>query len=107
MFPLTPYKLLYDIGVRRHLARIDRKYHPLIRAEIEQALPYQSLREARNRKPLARPAVLGSTWELRCGPANCFRIFYCPYRGSREVHILAIGIKDRSRLIVGGEEYSL
>jgi hypothetical protein len=103
----TPYKLVYDIGVLRHLACIDRKHHALIREEIERALLYEPTRETRNRKPLTRPSVLDSAWELRCGAGNCFRIFYRTDQDAREVRILAIGIKERDRLSVGGEEFPL
>jgi hypothetical protein len=102
-----PYKLVYDIGVLRHLARIDRTHHAPIREEIERALLYEPTRKTRNRKPLTRPSALGSAWELRCGPGNCFRIFYRTDRDAREVRILAIGIKERDRLSVGGEEFPL
>ena len=57
--------------------------------------------QTRNRKPL-KP--FGSTWELRCGPANRFRVFHEFARDTRQVWVLAIGLKDRDRLFVAGEE---
>ncbi len=105
MPPVQPYILIYDIQVRRHLARIEPKYHALIRARIEELLSFQPERESRNRKPLSRPSALGAAWELRCGPDNRFRVFYRANREARQVYILAIGRKDRNRLIIGGEEY--
>lgn len=48
----------------------------------------------------------GADWELRLGPANRFRIFYQVETDNRRVRVLAIGEKDRSRLFIGGEEYT-
>jgi hypothetical protein len=48
-----------------------------------------------------------ASWELRCGPDNRFRIFYDVDLASQKVHVLAVGVKDRSRLLMGGEEYEL
>ena len=58
-----------------------------------------------HRKPLEdQPDPFGSTWELRCGIANQFRVFYEISQDGREVWILAIGVKTRDRLFVAGEE---
>ncbi len=51
--------------------------------------------------------ALGATWELRFGPDNCFRLLYAVVPENREVQILAIGVKERNRLIIGGEEVQL
>ena len=60
----------------------------------------------RNRKPLEDlPGPFDSSWELRCGPMNRFRVFYEITRGTRQVWVLAIGVKDRDRLFIAGEEF--
>jgi mRNA-degrading endonuclease RelE of RelBE toxin-antitoxin system len=107
MATIQPYTLIYDTKVRRHLARIERKYHSLIREKTEEFLTREPDREIRNRKPLSRPSVLGTAWELRCGPDNRFRVFYRVSRELRQVYILAIGVKERSRVLIGGEEFDL
>ena len=107
MATTRPYALIFDIKVRRHLAGIDRKYHSLIREKIKELLTHAPNRESRNRKPLSRPSVLGTAWELRFGPDNRFRVFYRMSQELRQVYILAIGVKERSRLIIGGEEFEL
>lgn len=101
------YELIYDAEVRGHLIKIDRKYHSLIQRHIEGCLAYNPEIETRNRKPLSRPSVFGSTWELRCGPRNSFRVFYRTNPGEREVYILAIGVKRGNRLFIGGKEFEL
>jgi mRNA-degrading endonuclease RelE of RelBE toxin-antitoxin system len=102
-----PFSLIFDPEVKRHLRSIEAKHHSLIRASIEEQLSVEPETETRNRKPLRRPAALGATWELRCGPDNRFRVLYTVDLGRAEVQILAIGVKDRNRLIVGGEEVEL
>ncbi|MFI5455490.1 MAG: type II toxin-antitoxin system RelE/ParE family toxin [Isosphaerales bacterium] len=88
-----------------HFDRIESKYHGLLRRAIKEQLAYTPTKETRNRKPLEQPAPFGASWELRCGPDNRFRVFYDVNSASQAVWVLAVGIKDRSRLLIGGEEY--
>ena len=100
-----PFKLLYAPTIKQHLQVIERKYRAQIRSEIETQLLFEPDRETRNRKPLERPIVPGAEWELRLGPNNRFRVFYQVVAQRREVRILAIGIKDRNRLVIPGEDF--
>ena len=102
-----PYTLIYAPQVTRHLRSIDRKFHSLIRRAIERRLRFQASRETRNKKPLRRPSALEATWELRCGPNNRFRVFYDILPEAREIHVLAAGVKEGSRLLIVGEEIEL
>jgi mRNA-degrading endonuclease RelE of RelBE toxin-antitoxin system len=102
-----PFSLVYDPEVYDHLLAIERKYRSLIRATIEEQLQYEPDVETWNRKPLEHPAPLGAQWELRLGPDNRFRVFYEVDLQAREVDILAIGVKERSRLVIGGEVVEL
>jgi hypothetical protein len=88
-----------------HFDRIESKYHGLLRRTIKELLTYAPTEETRNRKPLEQPAPLDASWELRCGPNNRFRVLYDVDSAAEEVWVLAVGIKDRSRLFIGGEEY--
>jgi mRNA-degrading endonuclease RelE of RelBE toxin-antitoxin system len=88
-----------------HLDVIEAKYHGLLRRTIHEQLTYTPTDETRNRKPLDQPAPFGACWELRCGPDNRFRVFYDVDLELRIVYVLAIGVKDRNRLFIGGEEY--
>jgi len=101
------YGLVYAPIVQRHLAKIERKYHSSVRRAITQQLRFEPERETKNRKPLQRPTVLGAVWELRCGSDNPFRVFYRTDGDARQVHVLAIGVKIKDRLVVGGEEFDL
>jgi hypothetical protein len=88
-----------------HLDRIEAKYHGLLRRTIKEQLTYLPTEETRNWKPLEQPAPFDASWELRCGLDNRFRVLYDVDSASRSVWVLAIGIKVRSRLLIGDEEY--
>src|SRR5437867_1989521 len=88
-----------------HLDLIEHKYHGLLRRTIKEQLTYTPTEETRNRKPLDQPAPFEASWELRCGPDNRFRVFYDADSESKIVWVLALGVKDRSRLLIGAEEY--
>jgi len=77
----------------------------MIQAEVEVQLIFEPVTESRNRKPLQRPMALGADWELRLGPDNRFRVFYQVNVESREVRVLAVGVKERDRLFFGGKEF--
>jgi mRNA-degrading endonuclease RelE of RelBE toxin-antitoxin system len=106
-----PYTVKFELGfapeVVEHLAAIERKHHRLIQKTLDEQLLHAPDQETRNRKPVEQPAPFGATWELRFGPGNCFRVFYEVDNSERMVWILAIGIKVRDRLLIGGEEFEL
>ena len=90
-----------------HMDLIESKYHGLLRRTIHEQLTFTPTEETRNRKPLDQPAPFGASWELRCGPDNRFRVFYNVDSAAQEVQVLAVGVKDRNRLLIGGEDYEL
>ena len=97
------YLLVFAEAVKEHLRAIDAKYHSFIQAKIEEQLRYDALVETRNRKPLRR-AILGAEWELRFGPQNRFRAYYRVITNEQKVSVLAVGVKERNRLLIAGEE---
>ena len=101
------FTLIFAPEVIDHLRVIDRNLHTLIRGTIAQKLSYTPLELTRNRKSLEQPAPFGATWELRFGANNRFWVFYEVDATEQIVLVLAIGIKDREKLIVGGEEIGL
>lgn len=98
------FEIIYDPNAVRHLREIDRKYHAAIGEAVLHQLSHQPDQPTRNRKPLRQPAPWGAAWELRCGHGNGnqFRVLY--RIDEQRVRVLAIGVKDRNRLIIGGEE---
>jgi mRNA-degrading endonuclease RelE of RelBE toxin-antitoxin system len=102
-----PFTFDFAPVVHDHLDAIDAKYGTLIREKIKEQLAHEPHVETRNRKPVRPPAAYEAEWELRFGPNNRFRVFYQIDTERRQVRIVAIGEKDRNRLIVGGEEVTL
>lgn len=107
MMARRPYTLKYARATVEHLQAIERKHHALIREAIEEQLEFEPDRETRNRKPVKQPTSIEADWEIRFGPVNRFRVFYTVDSDEREVEVLAIGVKDRNRLFIGGEEEEL
>jgi mRNA-degrading endonuclease RelE of RelBE toxin-antitoxin system len=101
------FSLVYDTEFVNQLRSIDRKYHSLVRETIEQQLVFEPNVETYNRKQLVRMTTFGARWELRFGVNNELRLFYSVYPEKTEVHILAIGIKIRERLYIGGKDVKL
>jgi hypothetical protein len=99
------FTLIFAPETIEHLDRIESKYHGLLRRTINEQLTHTPTEETRNRKPLEPPTPFAASWEIRCGPDNRFRVFYDVDQESEEVRVLAIGIKDRNRLLIGDEEY--
>lgn len=102
-----PFALIYAPLVGPHLDAIDAKYHSLIREKIEEQLLYEPEVETKNRKPVEQPAAFQAEWELRFGPNNRFRVFYQIDQEQREIRVVAVGVKERNRLLVAGEEVAL
>jgi mRNA-degrading endonuclease RelE of RelBE toxin-antitoxin system len=84
---------------------IESQHHSLIRTTIEQQLKMAPGTPTRNRKRLDTPAPFDATWELRFGSDNRFRVLYEIDEVRKTVNILAIGIKDRNQLLIGGKEF--
>ncbi len=98
------FELIFAPEAVDHLKMIDRKYFGLIEKTLDEQLGFTPERETRNRKPLDQPAPFGATWELRFGPNNRFRVFYEIDVEEKIVWILAVGVKDGNRLMIGREE---
>jgi mRNA-degrading endonuclease RelE of RelBE toxin-antitoxin system len=98
------FELIFALETVEHLDVIERKYHSLIEKTLDEQLGFTPDRETRNRKLLDQPAPFDATWELRFGPNNRFRVFYEIDTEEKVVWILAIGLKEGNRLIIGREE---
>jgi mRNA-degrading endonuclease RelE of RelBE toxin-antitoxin system len=99
------FTLIFAPEAVEHLDQIDRKHHSLLEKMINEQLVHSPVKQTRNRKPLDQPAPSGATWELLCGPDNRYRILYEVNVSELAVSILAIGIKQGNRLVIGGEEF--
>lgn len=99
------FDLVFSPEAIGHLDVIECKHHRLARETVDKQLRYTPEEVTRNRKPLQQPAPYDDTWDLRFGPGNRFRVFYEVDRDERVVWVLAVGVKERSRLLVGREEF--
>jgi mRNA-degrading endonuclease RelE of RelBE toxin-antitoxin system len=108
---MTPHQprffLIFAPEAIDHLAAIERKYHSLIEAALDEQLAFNPTQETRNRKLLEQPAPFSATWELRFGSNNRFRAFYEVNSAENVVNVLAIGVKEGNRLFVGNEEFKI
>jgi hypothetical protein len=100
------FDLIFAPETVQHMDAVELKYHRLIAQTTDEQLRNTPEYATRNRKPLDEPGPFGATWELRIGPQNRFRVFYEVDAVAREVHVLAIGVKEREKLLIGGKEYT-
>jgi mRNA-degrading endonuclease RelE of RelBE toxin-antitoxin system len=100
------FALVFAPEMVGHLDAIELKHHGLIQRMIDEQLQHTPDRTTRNRKPLQESGPFGATWELRLGLQNRYRVFYEVDTEAWEVHVLAIGVKERDRLFIGGKEYT-
>jgi mRNA-degrading endonuclease RelE of RelBE toxin-antitoxin system len=101
------FLLIYAPVTKLHLKAIDQKYYSIIRTTIEKELLFEPDIETMNRKPPKRQVSFEAEWELRFGPNNRFRVFYDIDVEFHKVYILAIGVKEKNRLLIGGKEVRL
>ena len=90
----------------RELAELRPFERNRIIQQIEAKLRHEATKPTRHRKELraliACFEAVPPIWELRVGD---YRVFYDVDAIERVVFILAIGVKQRNRLIIGGEDY--
>ena len=86
-----------------HLRQLSARERVLVVKAIRAQLLHQPTAETRNRKPM-RPNSL-APWELRLGALRVY--FDVDTEPTATVVTLAIGVKRRSRILIGGEERDL
>jgi mRNA-degrading endonuclease RelE of RelBE toxin-antitoxin system len=97
------YRIVYAPATEEHLRALTARQRTTVFDGVDEQLVHQPAVETRNRKPM-RPNPL-APWELRIGD---LRVYYDVEETPESVvTILAIGIKDRNRVMIGGEEVEL
>jgi mRNA-degrading endonuclease RelE of RelBE toxin-antitoxin system len=100
---MATYQFEFAEAVKTHVAALTARQRTTVLDAIERQLVGEPLKESRNRKPL-RPNPI-APWELRVGD---LRVFYeVAASPASVVHILAVGIKDRNIVRIGGQEFQL
>ena len=98
-----PYRIEYSPETIQHLRALTARQRTLVLDAVDDQLSHEPCVETRNRKPM-RPNVL-APWELRI--EDC-RVYYDVVEDPEQVvTIVAVGIKVRARVIIGGEEIEL
>jgi len=96
------FSIEYSPICRGHLASLTARQRAIVLDEVDVQLVHQPTVVTRNRKAL-QPNPL-APFELRIG---ALRVYYEVDEAHRVVEIRAIGVKDRSRIWIGGEEIDL
>ena len=98
----APYRIEYSPPSRDHLAALDARQRTIVLDQVDVQLEREPTVATRTRKAL-QPNPL-ARFELRIGE---LRVYYEVDEETRVVEIRAIGIKDRDRVLIGGEEIEL
>jgi mRNA-degrading endonuclease RelE of RelBE toxin-antitoxin system len=96
------YDILLSPEAIDHLREFSAREQTLILDQIEVHLSHDPGVATRRRKQM-RPNPL-SPWELRI---EQFRVFYDIDEENMQVHIIAVGRKERNRLYIGKKEVEL
>jgi mRNA-degrading endonuclease RelE of RelBE toxin-antitoxin system len=97
------YSIEYSPETIGHLRGLTARQRTVVFDTVEEQLRHQPAIETRNRKPM-RPNPI-APWELRIGD---LRVYYdVESTPEPKVLIRAIGVKERNRVLIGGEEIEL
>jgi mRNA-degrading endonuclease RelE of RelBE toxin-antitoxin system len=99
----APYRIDYSPEAVDHLAALTARESATVLDVVGRQLEYEPTRATRNRKVLRANPV--APWELRIGE---LRVYYeVREQPERVVVVKAVGVKDRNRVRIGGEEVEL
>lgn len=94
------YDIQYSPAAEEHLRQLTARQRSVVFDAVDEQLSRQPTVETRNRKPM-RPNSL-APWELRIGD---LRVYYdVASEPENTVSVLAVGVKDRNRILIGGKE---
>ncbi len=97
------YRIEYSPETENHLRALTARQRTIVLNAIDKQLSGQPTVETRNRKPM-RPNPV-APWELRIGN---LRVYYdVEEEPNQKVFILAVGVKLRNRVLIGGEVIEL
>ena len=97
------YLIQYAPEAEEHLRALTARQQRIVLDTVDRQLLNQPTVETRNRKPM-RPNPI-APWELRIGDLRVYYEVSDEYAAT--VTVLAIGIKERSRVKIGGEVIKL
>jgi len=97
-----PYRIEYLGTATEHLRRLTTRQRTIVFDTVDEQLAHEPKTETRNRKEMV-PNPLAS-WELRIGD---LRVYYDVTEDPQTVRVVAVGIKQGNRVVIGGEEMQL
>ena len=93
------YEIVYADDALGHLQDLPARLSAIVVDEIERQLTHQPTVETRNRKRMRRQTL--APWALRIGDA---RVYYDAREAPEPVvEILAVGVKEHNRVLIGRE----
>ena len=95
-----PYEIEFADNARAHLRELTAAQRKTVLEEIETQLTHEPTVQTKNRKRM-QPNPLAS-WELRTGE---LRVYYDVQNAPPIVFILAVGMKHRNEVRIGGKLY--
>jgi mRNA-degrading endonuclease RelE of RelBE toxin-antitoxin system len=98
-----PYKIEYAPETEKHFEWLTARDSAIVLDTVPRQLSYEPTVRTRNRKPLEASPL--APWELRIGRLRVY--FDVEEEPERVVKIRAVGVKDRNRVLIGGEEVEL
>jgi mRNA-degrading endonuclease RelE of RelBE toxin-antitoxin system len=97
------YRIEYSPEAGGHLQALTARQRSLVFDAVDEQLAHEPGVETRNRKPM-RPNPV-APWELR---VRELRVYYdIAEQPEPLVTVLAVGLKRRDRIVIGGKEYQL
>ena len=97
------YRIDYSPATDEHLRVLTAGQRAVVFDGVDEQLEHEPGVETRNRKPM-RPNPL-APWELRIEE---LRVYYeIEELPEQVVTIVAVGVKDRNRVLIGGKEIKL
>jgi len=97
------YRIDYSPAAEEHLRVLTARQRAVVFDTVDEQLAHEPGVETRNRKPM-RPNPV-APWELRIGE---LRIYYdIAEEPENVVTVVAVGVKDRNRVLIGGKEIDL
>jgi mRNA-degrading endonuclease RelE of RelBE toxin-antitoxin system len=97
-----PYRIEYSPSAVEHLRALRVGQQRAVLDSVDEQLRHQPSLETKNRKPM-RPNPV-APWELRIGT---LRVYYEIEAAETAVRILAVGVKERDVVRIGGETIKL
>ncbi len=94
------YRIEYAPETEDHLRVLTARDAATVLDRVVRQLSHEPTVVTRNRKPLEAGPI--APWELRIGHLRVY--FDVEEQPTRVVKIRAVGVKDRNRVLIGGEE---